>query len=320
MQAKLTVVGGTHAGKSIRPKLPAVFGRGQGATVKLPYALVSRQHCEIRAEGDRLFVRDLGSTNGTLVDNQKITETELRSGCTLTVGTVTFSVEALESPKADPKGRFRVNDARGSKRGKRTDSQSSSDRHGRLAKPRPAAPASSDQSAAPTPTIDFAAVAPSVEADADLQQSDPSVVLHTVADSSISSDSILLNPDKYLPPPAAAPPSIPLPSPYATPPTSRTVPVASVPGQTGVAAPVAKLATIVGTAAPVAARVAVPVTSANVNIRSVGSPAMPAPTAGPAANANPLWPPNMPGTDAETTAKPDDDDDGLSEFLKSLHR
>lgn len=324
MQAKLTVVGGTHAGKSIRPKLPAVLGRGQGATVKLPYALVSRQHCEIRAEGDRLFVRDLGSTNGTLVDNQKISETELRSGCTLTVGTVTFCVEALESPKADPKGRFKLNDARGSKREKRGDRKTSNERLRQVAN-QSAAPAAAGRPTDPVPTIDFVPADLSAEADEGNQESDPSVVLQTVADGSVSSDSILLNPDKYLPPPAAAPPSIPLPSPYATPPNSSPAPVARTPVQPSMQAPVARLATVigtnVGTAAPVAALVAVPVSSAAPTATSAVSPSVPAPTASPAANLienRPAMPSTESGAGGERSAE--NDDDGLAAFLKSLHR
>ncbi|MDX1615160.1 MAG: FHA domain-containing protein, partial [Candidatus Promineifilaceae bacterium] len=33
---------------------------------------VSKRHCEIRSEKDRIFVRDLGSTNGTLLGDEKI--------------------------------------------------------------------------------------------------------------------------------------------------------------------------------------------------------------------------------------------------------
>lgn len=47
----------------------------------------SRFHCEVRLEGQRATVRDLGSTNGTFVDGVRVKEAYLKQGSTLTVGT-----------------------------------------------------------------------------------------------------------------------------------------------------------------------------------------------------------------------------------------
>lgn len=59
----------------------------------LPQALVSRQHCEIFESGGKLMVRDLGSLNGTFVNNQKIAEpSQINSEELLSIGTVTFRV------------------------------------------------------------------------------------------------------------------------------------------------------------------------------------------------------------------------------------
>ncbi|MFC1707133.1 FHA domain-containing protein, partial [Planctomycetota bacterium] len=41
-----------------------VFGRGEGCGAQLLDESVSRQHAEVRREGSRAFVRDLGSRNG----------------------------------------------------------------------------------------------------------------------------------------------------------------------------------------------------------------------------------------------------------------
>jgi pSer/pThr/pTyr-binding forkhead associated (FHA) protein len=49
-----------------------VLGRGTEADVIVDDAGVSRRHAEVRAEGDQLTVVDLGSTNGTYVDGEKI--------------------------------------------------------------------------------------------------------------------------------------------------------------------------------------------------------------------------------------------------------
>jgi pSer/pThr/pTyr-binding forkhead associated (FHA) protein len=90
LNAKLVVVGGDVKTTEIALRLPSTIGRGRGATLVLPHPLVSRQHCELFEAEGRLMVRDLGSLNGTFVNNQRVTESALSPGELLTVGTVTF--------------------------------------------------------------------------------------------------------------------------------------------------------------------------------------------------------------------------------------
>lgn len=93
INAKLVVVGGEVKTAEIKLRLPSTIGRGRGCTIMLPQALVSRQHCEIFESGGKLMVRDLGSLNGTFVNNQKIAEpSPVNSEELLTIGTVTFRV------------------------------------------------------------------------------------------------------------------------------------------------------------------------------------------------------------------------------------
>jgi pSer/pThr/pTyr-binding forkhead associated (FHA) protein len=102
MEAKLIVVGGDAKATEINLKLPTIIGRGRGATLTLPHPLVSRQHCEIYEAEGGLFVRDLGSLNGTFIGNEPITEAPLPPGELLTVGAVTFRAiygELLEKEK-----------------------------------------------------------------------------------------------------------------------------------------------------------------------------------------------------------------------------
>jgi len=47
-------------------------GRAGDNAVKLPVARVSKQHAMLRVEGEQLFVRDLGSTNGTEVNGERV--------------------------------------------------------------------------------------------------------------------------------------------------------------------------------------------------------------------------------------------------------
>ena len=90
LKAKLVVVGGEVKTAEIKLRLPSTIGRGRGTTIMLPHPLVSRQHCELFETDGKLMVRDLGSLNGTFVNNERITESPLAAGELLTVGTVTF--------------------------------------------------------------------------------------------------------------------------------------------------------------------------------------------------------------------------------------
>ena len=90
MDAKLVVVGSQITPKEIKLRLPVVIGRGRQATLVLPHPLVSRRHCEIVEHEGFLLVRDLGSLNGTFVDQNRIQQEILPPGGLLTLGTITF--------------------------------------------------------------------------------------------------------------------------------------------------------------------------------------------------------------------------------------
>lgn len=103
MDAKLIVVGGEVKTTEVKLKLPSIVGRGKGAGVLLQHPLVSRQHCEIYEHEGQLAVRDLGSLNGTYINNTRLTEpTVLPSGDLLTIGTVTFRAEYTVDPNLRP--------------------------------------------------------------------------------------------------------------------------------------------------------------------------------------------------------------------------
>jgi hypothetical protein len=66
---------------------PVVIGRLSSSDVVLSDANVSRRHAEIRKEGGRWIVVDLGSTNGTVVNGKLAGQHELNDGDRLTFGT-----------------------------------------------------------------------------------------------------------------------------------------------------------------------------------------------------------------------------------------
>lgn len=73
-RVSLAVLGGRDSGRIFAVERPSlVIGRGD-ADINLEDPEVSRHHARIEVRGAQLFVRDLGSTNGTFVDDQKVTE------------------------------------------------------------------------------------------------------------------------------------------------------------------------------------------------------------------------------------------------------
>lgn len=105
LSVKLVVVGGQAKTKEVRLKLPSVIGRGrEGVSVTLPHKLVSRKHTELFEQDGQLFVRDLGSLNGTYVNNQRIADSQpLKPNELLTLGDVTFrAVYDFQGVAADP--------------------------------------------------------------------------------------------------------------------------------------------------------------------------------------------------------------------------
>ncbi len=99
MKAFLHVVSGAKP-IIVRLKLPTVIGRSETVALKVRHARVSRHHCELYEEDGWLVVHDLGSSNGTFIENERIEEpTFLYSGERLRVGGVTFlaSYDGAES-------------------------------------------------------------------------------------------------------------------------------------------------------------------------------------------------------------------------------
>jgi hypothetical protein len=54
-----------------------VMGRQADCTISLPSSTVSRRHAQIRQDGSKFLLRDLNSTNGTLLNREPVIDDEL---------------------------------------------------------------------------------------------------------------------------------------------------------------------------------------------------------------------------------------------------
>lgn len=80
-------------GVSIAVNGPVVVGRSPNADIVIGAGYVSARHARFTLMGQNLFVEDLGSTNGTAVDGQLITQpTALDNNDVVNVGDVSIRV------------------------------------------------------------------------------------------------------------------------------------------------------------------------------------------------------------------------------------
>ena len=74
------------------------IGRQSDCDVVLNLARVSRQHARIERRGDDFWLRDLGSTNGTLLAGRRIEEHPLQNGDTIRIGDAQLVFKQAASP------------------------------------------------------------------------------------------------------------------------------------------------------------------------------------------------------------------------------
>lgn len=73
---------------------PVVIGRSPGADIVIGDDFVSGKHARLSPSGDGAVLEDLGSTNGTLLNGQRVaTATTLRPGDSIDIGAVKLKVD-----------------------------------------------------------------------------------------------------------------------------------------------------------------------------------------------------------------------------------
>ena len=99
LHAMLKIVGGKHDGDTVSLIAPKfLIGREQDCHLRPNSELVSRHHCVFTLDEYALRIRDLASTNGTLVNDKKLVgEITLKEGDRVRVGKLDFEVVLSES-------------------------------------------------------------------------------------------------------------------------------------------------------------------------------------------------------------------------------
>ncbi len=89
-RAQLIVLAGANVGEMYDLKGTLVIGRGREADIRVQGDGVSRKHVRLLTVSDGLMMEDLGSTNGTFVNGERVQTCILKDGDKIQVGTVTI--------------------------------------------------------------------------------------------------------------------------------------------------------------------------------------------------------------------------------------
>jgi predicted component of type VI protein secretion system len=102
--AKLVVLSEGLTGKSHELKVEkTTIGRLEDNNFQIAEASVSSHHCEILLKGKDIVVKDLGSTNGTFINGEKISEGTLKPGQILRLGQIEMRLETGDAAAAGKK-------------------------------------------------------------------------------------------------------------------------------------------------------------------------------------------------------------------------
>jgi serine/threonine protein kinase len=102
MNRVLYVIAGPDQGKRyhVSDSYTTMFGRSRHANTQLTDTSVSRVHCEVEIRNKRVLLTDLESASGTFVNNQRVSECELKDGDIVRLGNTQMRVD---NPIADAK-------------------------------------------------------------------------------------------------------------------------------------------------------------------------------------------------------------------------
>src|SRR5579863_5328444 len=81
------------------PEKQIIVGRSSDLDMVLVEDMVSRKHARIGMQGDQIWIEDLGSTNGTFVNGEKIKRARLKEGDRVLIGTSILKLISGDAPR-----------------------------------------------------------------------------------------------------------------------------------------------------------------------------------------------------------------------------
>jgi len=98
MRRLLTAIAGPNQGHryQVSDTFTTLLGRSRHANTQLADNSVSRVHCEIEIRGKRILLTDLDSSSGTFVNNQRVSECDLKVGDVIRIGNTQLRVDNPE--------------------------------------------------------------------------------------------------------------------------------------------------------------------------------------------------------------------------------
>ncbi|TNF48258.1 FHA domain-containing protein [bacterium] len=103
LKAFLAILTGEKAGSqySLPNDSGTVIGRSSECDIHVEDQDASRQHAAIQPIGDEYYLRDMGSTNGTLINGKPVEKRILRHGDKITIGKQVLQFILLD-PDGEP--------------------------------------------------------------------------------------------------------------------------------------------------------------------------------------------------------------------------
>ena len=76
-----------------------LVGRKNDCDIRIPLNDVSRHHAEFKVKDETVELRDLGSANGTFVNNKRVQTAKLSAGDHVIIGPVVFTLQVDGAPE-----------------------------------------------------------------------------------------------------------------------------------------------------------------------------------------------------------------------------